>query len=170
MARDLEKIAASRGKIAETRSIGTADRFEEVRREPSDNPILPHQNGQLKLGVDRGVPSPAQSVHTHGHSAPSPVSAPASHKPKRKSAMSAGLDQELHGRAEAAIEAFRSSFDAALMEGSVAVRERLRQAASDLMRVAARTTIVLDRLNASGEQTVMRIPEHLRSGQNGEYR
>ena len=58
-----------------------------------------------------------------------------------------GLDRELHIRAEAAIEMFRSSFDAALTEGSPGVRERLRQAAADLMRVAARTTIVLDRLN-----------------------
>jgi hypothetical protein len=33
------------------------------------------------------------------------------------------------------------------------VRQRLRQAASDLMRVAARTTIVLDRLNANVERT-----------------
>ena len=70
----------------------------------------------------------------------------------RASAFAAGLDRELHGRAEAAIEAFRSSFDAALAEGSPVVRERLRQAASDLMRVAARTTIVLDRLNASAER------------------
>jgi hypothetical protein len=42
----------------------------------------------------------------------------------------------LYDRAEAAIEVFRSSFDAALLEESADVRERLRQAASDLMRVA----------------------------------
>ena len=53
---------------------------------------------------------------------------------------------------------FRSSFDAALMEGSPGVRERLRQAAADLMRVAARTTIVLDRVTAGAER-----PDH---GQN----
>ena len=47
---------------------------------------------------------------------------------------------------------FRSSFDAALMEGSPGVRERLRQAAADLMRVAARTTIVLDRVTAGSER------------------
>jgi hypothetical protein len=64
-----------------------------------------------------------------------------------------GLDGDLHDRAEAAIEIFRTSFDAALTEGSPGVRERLRQAASDLMRVAARTTIVLDRLNANAERT-----------------
>ena len=63
-----------------------------------------------------------------------------------------GLDSELHTRAEAAIAMFRSSFDAALMEGSPGVRERLRQAAADLMRVAARTTIVLDRVTAGAER------------------
>jgi hypothetical protein len=68
------------------------------------------------------------------------------------SALTAGLDRELQGRAEAAIDAFRSSFDAALTEGSPVARQRLRQAASDLMRVAARTTIVLDRLSASAER------------------
>ncbi|MBO0735711.1 MAG: hypothetical protein J2P48_03965 [Alphaproteobacteria bacterium] len=77
----------------------------------------------------------------------------------RASALTAGLDDELHGRAEAAIEAFRSSFDAALVEGSPSVRQRLRQAASDLMRVAARTTIVLDRLNASAEHASLRAQE-----------
>jgi hypothetical protein len=64
-----------------------------------------------------------------------------------------GLDDELHLRAETAIESFRSSFDAALAEGSPGVCERLRQAATDLMRVAARTTIVLDRLNALAERS-----------------
>jgi hypothetical protein len=64
-----------------------------------------------------------------------------------------GLDAQLHLRAEAAIETFRSSFDAALVEGSPGVRERLRQAATDLMRVAARTTMELDRLNAIAERS-----------------
>jgi hypothetical protein len=68
------------------------------------------------------------------------------------------LDDELYGRAEAAIAAFRSSFDAALAEGSPSVHHRLRQAASDLMRVAARTTIVLDRLNANAEREQARLP------------
>jgi transposase-like protein len=80
----------------------------------------------------------------------------------RNSAFTAGLDHELHGRAEAAIAAFRSSFDAALAEGSPDGRHQLRQAASDLMRVAARTTIVLDRLNAIAEREPARIPDHLR--------
>ena len=83
----------------------------------------------------------------------------------RNSAFTAGLDRELHSRAEAAIAAFRSSFDAALAEGSPVVRERLRQAASDLMRVAARTTIVLDRLNANAERERARTPNHARWGE-----
>lgn len=67
---------------------------------------------------------------------------------RRASALTARLDAELHADVEAAIQAFRSSFGAALAENSLVARERLRQAASDLMRVAARTTIVLDRLNS----------------------
>jgi hypothetical protein len=68
-----------------------------------------------------------------------------------------GLDRELYGRAEAAIQTFRSCFDAALAAGSPLERARLRQAASDLMRVAARTTIVLDRLNALNERAAARF-------------
>ena len=74
------------------------------------------------------------------------------HTASRALASTDGLDSELHDRAEAAIETFRSCFDAALAEGSPHHRARLRQAASDLMRVAARTTIVLDRLNALSER------------------
>jgi hypothetical protein len=44
-------------------------------------------------------------------------------------------------------------FDAALAEGSPHERARLREAASNLMRVAARTTIVLDRLSALSERS-----------------
>jgi hypothetical protein len=80
-------------------------------------------------------------------------------------ALTAGLDSELHGRAEAAIAAFRSSFNAALVEGSPVVRQQLRRAASDLMRVAARTTIVLDRLNAIAEREPPRAPDQLRWGE-----
>jgi transposase-like protein len=75
----------------------------------------------------------------------------------RALAFADGLDSELHQRAEAAIETFRSCFDAALAEGSPHERARLRQAASDLMRVAARTTIVLDRLNALSERAAARF-------------
>ena len=75
----------------------------------------------------------------------------------RALAFTDGLDRELHDRAEAAIETFRSCFDAALAEGSPHDRARLRQAASDLMRVAARTTMVLDRLNALNERAAARF-------------
>lgn len=78
-----------------------------------------------------------------------------------------GLDDALHLRAEAAIEMFRASFDQALAEGSPDVRERLRQAANDLMRVAARTTIVLDRLNAAKEQSA-RPHDYPRSAHAGD--
>jgi hypothetical protein len=113
---------------------------------------------------------PARMVGKSEHYAPSPVLVRASpplaaasspppgkpdHKPDQRPAApppTPGLDSELHTRAEAAIAMFRSSFDAALMEGSPGVRERLRQAAADLMRVAARTTIVLDRVTAGSER------------------
>lgn len=78
-----------------------------------------------------------------------------------------GLDGELHHRAEAAIEVFRTSFNAALTEGSPDMLERLRQAAADLMRVAARTTIVLDRLTASAERAA-RAPNYPRSAHMGD--
>jgi hypothetical protein len=88
-----------------------------------------------------------------------------SHHPEGSAAP--GLDSDLHTRAETAIALFRSSFDAALAEGSPEVRERLRQAATDLMRVAARTTMVLDRLNASNERSA-RTHNYPRSALAGE--
>jgi hypothetical protein len=84
----------------------------------------------------------------------------------RALAFTDGLDSELYERAEAAIETFRSCFGAALAEGSPHERARLRQAASDLMRVAARTTIVLDRLNAPSERAAARFDP----GSNGNRR
>ena len=79
------------------------------------------------------------------------------------SALTARLDGELRGRAEAAIESFRSSFNAALTEGSLVARQRLRKAASDLMRVAARTIIVLDRANPGTERSSEQVGDHLHS-------
>jgi hypothetical protein len=98
-------------------------------------------------------PTPPVPEATRPPTRPEVMPASTARKTGRASAFTAGLDSELHGRAEAAIAAFRSSFDAALSEGTPMVRQRLRQAASDLMRVAARTTIVLDRLNANVERT-----------------
>jgi hypothetical protein len=101
------------------------------------------------------VQSAVEPVHGAPMAIPvTPREPPSDHAPAtvpRTSAappMPSGLDNELHLRAELAIETFRSSFDAALAEQSPLVCERLRQAATDLMRVAARTTMVLDRLNA----------------------
>jgi hypothetical protein len=107
---------------------------------------------ELRPGHERAAPMPGERSQAE----------PAQRVAGRSSALTAGLDRELHGRAEAAIAAFRSSFDAALAEGSPGVRQRLRQAASDLMRVAARTTIVLDRLNANAERGPVRMPDHLK--------
>ena len=70
----------------------------------------------------------------------------------RAPALTAELDPELQAYAEAAIQTFRLSFDTALAENSPVTRERLRQAASNLMRAAARTTIVLDRLDAGAKR------------------
>lgn len=70
----------------------------------------------------------------------------------RAPALTAELDAALQAHVEAAILSFRSSFTAALAEASPASRERLRQAAAGLMRAAARTTIVLDRVKAGGKR------------------
>ena len=105
-----------------------------------------HRAGRDENRSDAG-PRPAMNGHR-------PVAA--AQKPRgaaRGSALTAELDRELQAHAEAAIEAFRSSFAAALAENSPVNRERLRQTASDLMRAAARTTIVLDRLNAGGRRS-----------------
>lgn len=103
----------------------------------------------------RPVPEPVLSPTPGGQSQP----LRARQEAVRTRGLTGGLDYELHGRAEAAIAAFRSSFDAALAERSPTVRQRLRQAAADLMRVAARTTIVLDRLNAMAEREPARMPD-----------
>lgn len=83
----------------------------------------------------------------------------------RGSALAAGLDGELQDQAEQAITAFRTSLESALADRSPARREALRAAASDLMRMAARTMIVLDRLSAAHEreQPGGRAPDYPRS-------
>lgn len=112
----------------------------------------------------------ASSLHSEPLKVPVAMGAPRPIASERSAATNGGLPgltSELHLRAEAAIELFRSSFDAALVEGSVDVRERLRQAATDLMRVAARTTIVLDRLNANAERAA-RAHNYPRSAHSGD--
>jgi hypothetical protein len=85
---------------------------------------------------------------------------------RRSSALKAGLDAELQSQMEEAIETFRSHMHTALTDLSPAGRERLRAAASELMRMAARTMIVLDRLSAShehNERAAGRAPDYPRS-------
>jgi transposase-like protein len=102
----------------------------------------------LASGPTRSEQQPAAELQRHPGS---------SRTTGRALAFTDGLDSELHERAEVAIETFRSCFEAALAEGSPHERARLRQAASELMRVAARTTIVLDRLNALSERAAARF-------------
>jgi transposase-like protein len=143
----------------------------EPRKSTAPEPSRAVEQRGEENGISRLIPSgvePAAGPPLEPRPPREPVTpmlsqpAPPPRAAGRNSAFTAGLDRELHGHAEAAIAAFRSSFDAALAEGSTDVRQRLRQAASDLMRVAARTTIVLDRLNASAEREPARIPDHLR--------
>jgi hypothetical protein len=146
---------------------------DEPRRATEPEPTRTVQQRRAENGTGRLVPSEAgPPVEPRARREPlTPVfgergqPANSERATGRTSAFTAGLDHELHGRAEAAIAAFRSSFDAALAEASPDVRQRLRQAASDLMRVAARTTIVLDRLNASAEREPMPAPDHARWSQ-----
>ena len=140
------------------------------------HPPTLRSNGEIKLPPNRAN-EPAGG-HRHELAPPAIEPAPPANGPARSEqrpaaelqqhpgssrttgralAFTDGLDRELHDRAEAAIETFRSCFEAALGEGSPHDRARLRQAASDLMRVAARTTIVLDRLNALSERAAARF-------------
>lgn len=136
------------------------------------HPPTLRSNGEIKLSPNP-APNPANEPTGGGSREPTPPANPALRSERqptaeprhpgsppttgRALAFTEGLDSELHERAEAAIETFRSCFDAALAEGSPNERARLRQAASDLMRVAARTTIVLDRLNALSERAAARF-------------
>ena len=151
--------------------------------EPPREAYSLRSNGEIKLFPNRSneptgggsrEPAPPAKGPAHGqqqpaHSEQRPAAELQRHSgtprmPGRALAFTDGLDRELHERAEAAIETFRLCFDAALAEGSPHERARLRQAASDLMRVAARTTIVLDRLNALSERAAARFD--LRSNRN----
>src|SRR5579875_2990774 len=83
--------------------------------------------------------------------------------PARGSALKASLDAELQRQVEEAIEAFRANLNAALADRSPARREELRAAASDLMRMAARTMIVLDRMSAGHDRVPGPAPDYPRS-------
>jgi hypothetical protein len=135
----------------------------------SQAPPAQRLNGEIRLVTKRETetadgadPDPTPAAMGLASRQHQPAAEPQPHPdytrpPGRPLASNEGLDRELYGRAEAAIQTFRSCFDAALAEGSPHERARLRQAASDLMRVAARTTIVLDRLNALSERTPPRF-------------
>jgi hypothetical protein len=167
----LERVSGQTQGRLRTPTTGAAFRSIETRREPNDNGASQDRTNQLAASPDRRLATPLRSTQSVHQPAPSPPVQPDNpQNGRRVSAFTAGLDQELHGCAEAAIEAFRSSFDVALTEGSPSVRQRLREAASDLMRVAARTTIVLDRLNARAEGASIGMRDYLRSARTGEYR
>lgn len=145
---------------------------------PARSERLPLEPAAAKLVRARPVEPAAPPIQPNHHSAaaivaharPAPPLGPLrlpDEPPVSPALRLPGLDNALHLRAEAAIEMFRSSFDAALSEGSPVECERLRRAASDLMRVAARTTIVLDRLSAIAERSG-RPPEYPRSANAGD--
>ena len=133
------------------------------------HPYTLRSNGEIKLSPNRAnepagggsrepVPPAKEPVRSEQRPSAEVQQHPGpSRMTVRPMAPADGLDNELHDRAEAAIETFRSCFSAALADGSPQARTRLRQAASDLMRVAARTTIVLDRLNALNERAAARF-------------
>ena len=111
----------------------------------------------LALGAGERRPSDPRPEHSGGpRLEPRPPVA-------RGSALDAGFDTDLQNQIEESIEAFRANLNAALADGSPVRREELRAAASDLMRIAARTMIVLDRLSAGHERTPGRTPDYPRS-------
>jgi hypothetical protein len=148
---------------------------------PARSEPLPLEAASAQLVRAKPLEPPPPAVRTNHHLAPAivvhsrpaapleGVRAPAEQQapPPPAAAQLPGLDSALHLRAEAAIEMFRSSFDAALSEGSPVLCERLRRAASDLMRVAARTTIVLDQLSAIAERSA-RQQDYPRSANAGD--
>jgi len=90
-----------------------------------------------------------------------------------KTALNASLDAELRAQADAAILIFQSAFAAVLSEETAVTRKDLRQAASDLMRIAARTTIVLERKDAIIDRAAMppmQRPRNDMPSEPGEYR
>lgn len=90
-----------------------------------------------------------------------------------KTALTANLDAELRAQADAAIVIFQTAFAAVLSGETVATRKELRQAASDLMRVAARTTIALERKDAIVDRAAlppMHRPRNDPPSEPGEYR
>jgi CENP-B N-terminal DNA-binding domain len=81
-----------------------------------------------------------------------PVAPPAHALSARPEALTATLDAGLRAHAEAILDAFRKAFDRALAENTDEAREALRLAAGELMRAGARTTIVIERLEAASHR------------------
>jgi transposase-like protein len=148
LAQTLTKPEASQpAKIGEN---GRSSSSLEARKAPTVQAVLPpsKEHHEQMRGLD--FAPLMEAVPTEGRPTAALQLQPAKlQRANRASALTAGLDAELRADAEVAIEAFRSSFDAALAENLPVTRERLRQTASDLMRAAARTTIVLDRLSGA---------------------
>jgi hypothetical protein len=76
-------------------------------------------------------------------------------QPEPKTALNANLDAELRSQADAAVAVFQAAFEAVLASETAETRKELRQAASDLMRVAARTTIALERKDAAVDRAAL---------------
>jgi len=90
-----------------------------------------------------------------------------------KTALTANLDQELRAQADTAILAFQAAFQTVLSDETATTRKELRQAASDLMRVAARTTIALERKDALIDRAAMPAMHRPRNdppNEPGDYR
>ncbi|HVJ52221.1 MAG TPA: hypothetical protein VM689_07155 [Aliidongia sp.] len=80
-------------------------------------------------------------------------------EPELKAPLIAELDAELRAQADAAIVKFQTAFETILGQETAESRKELRQAASDLMRVAARTTIALERKEAIVHRMAMPVPQ-----------
>jgi hypothetical protein len=155
------RLAAEVRSAAEIRSAEPRS-VPEVRSAPEPSPTAeprparaeePQRSNASVFTVGPAGGEPRPSDH---RPAPQPFTA-------RGSALKAGLDSELKSQMEEAIEAFRSNLNAALVDRSPARREELRAAASDLMRMAARTMIVLDRLSAVHDRAPGHASDYSRS-------
>lgn len=136
---------------------------------PAEPLARPRNSGTVSLRWPR-EPERAPPTETANGAASDAGAAPPPPRPASAAALTARLDEELLRDAEAVMTAFRSAF-AETLKPSATVEEgrnALRKAASDLMRVAARTTIVLERLSAVTDTRPH--PGSARSGDRTEHR
>jgi hypothetical protein len=125
---------------------------------PAMLPVVPGVNGMaarlpslvspVRPAAIAEIPRPAPIERRPAAIAEIPWPAPG----VKSSALRANLDDELRGAAASAIAEFLLNFDAALAEPTRESYQQLRQSAAELMRVAARTTIVVDRVSAEAPQ------------------